>query len=149
MSGGVADIASWSVKARLSRTASALRATFLPRASASDRAYAAVSDAAFLDIVSSTVSPLPETGCAAPMWVPGAIAATSDASVMMKPADAALPPDGPTKTTTGARDVIMRDTIARVDSSSPPGVRRTNTTMSAPEVSDWLMTSVRYSAETG
>jgi membrane-bound ClpP family serine protease len=40
----------------------------------------------------------------------------------MNPADAARAPEGPTNTTTGARDVIMRDTIVRVESSSPPGV---------------------------
>ena len=48
------------------------------------------------------------------MWVPGAMTATSAASVMMKPADAARPPAGPTKTTTGARDVDHpRHDIAR------------------------------------
>ena len=45
------------------------------------------------------------------MWVPGAMAATSAAMVRMKPADAARAPDGPTKTATGARDVIMRETM--------------------------------------
>ena len=44
------------------------------------------------------------------MW-PGAIAATSAAIRRMNPADAARAPDGPTKTTTGAREVIMRDTM--------------------------------------
>ena len=43
----------------------------------------------------------------------------------MKPAEAARAPAGPTKTTTGARAAIIRDTIARVDSSGPPGVRST------------------------
>ena len=46
------------------------------------------------------------------MCVPGAIAATSAAIVRMNPAEAARAPDGPTKTTTGARDVIIRDTMS-------------------------------------
>ena len=62
------------------------------------------------------------------MCVPGAMAATSAAIVSTNPADAARDPDGATNTTTGARDVMMRETIVRVDSSSPPGVRRTKTT---------------------
>ena len=62
------------------------------------------------------------------MCVPGAMAATSAAMVSRNPADAARDPDGATNTTTGARDEMMRETIVRVDSSSPPGVRRTTTT---------------------
>ena len=76
-----------------------------------------------------------DTGCAAPMWVPGAITATSAASAMMKPAEAARAPDGPTKTTTGVRAAIIRDTIVRVESSRPPGVRSTRTVTAAPVVS--------------
>ena len=41
-------------------------------------------------------SPPSSTGCAAPIVVPGAIAATFAASVMKVPADAALAPDGAT-----------------------------------------------------
>ena len=55
------------------------------------------------------------------MCVPGAITATSAASVMMKPAEAARAPDGPTKTTTGARDVIMRETIVARRVEQAPG----------------------------
>ncbi len=123
------------MNARLSSTASAASATLRPRASASDRTYAAASDAAFLAIVSSICSPDPDTGWAAPMCVPGAMTATSAAMVMTNPAEAARAPDGATNTTTGARDVIMRETIVRVESSSPPGVRRTKTTTAAPDVS--------------
>ena len=148
-SGGEARAASASVNARLSRTACSARATFRCAPAASDRAYAAVSDAAFLDTVSSIFWPSPDTGCAAPMCVPGAIAATSAASVRMKPADAARAPDGPTKTTTGAREVMIRETMVRVDSSSPPGVRRTTTTSSALERSASSITPVRYSAAIG
>ena len=69
------------------------------------------------------------------MCVPGAMAAMSAAMVITKPADAARAPEGATSTATGAREVIMRDTIVRVESSRPPGVRRMKTTRSAPEVS--------------
>jgi hypothetical protein len=137
------------VNARLSRTASAASGTLRPRAAARDRAYAAASEAAFFAVVSSIASPDPDTGVAAPMWVPGAMTATSAASARMKPADAARAPDGPTNTTTGARDASMRDTMARVESSSPPGVRRMMITTAAPDVSASFTASVRYSADTG
>jgi len=68
---------------------------------ASVRAYAATSDAAFLASVSSICWPGPDTGWAAPICVPGAIAARSAAIVRRNPADAALAPDGPTKIATG------------------------------------------------
>ena len=56
----------------------------------------------------------PSTGCAAPMCVPGAIAATSAAIVRMKPADAARAPEGATKIATGvARRDHARDDVAR------------------------------------
>jgi len=67
----------------------------------------------------------------------------------MNPADAARAPDGPTNTTTGARDVIIRDTILRVESSRPPGVRNTSTTSSAPDVSAASIASMKYSAVIG
>jgi len=54
-----------------------------------------------------------------------------------------------TSTTTGALDVIMRDTIVRVESRRPPGVRSTSTTSSAPEVSAASIASVKYSDVTG
>ena len=76
------------------------------------------------------------------MCVPGAMTATSAAMVRMNPADAARAPDGPTNTTTGARDVISRETMSRVESSRPPGVRRTMTTTSAPRASAWVIASI-------
>ena len=72
-------------------------------------------------MVSSTFSPLPATGCAAPMCVPGAIAATSAAIVIRKPADAARFPDGPTKTATGVRARMIALLMSRVESTRPPG----------------------------
>ena len=115
MRGGDAASASRSVNARLSRTASAASVTLRRRLSASDRAHAARSEATFFDMVSSglasdTTSPA-DTGWAAPMWVPGAITATSAASTRMKPADAARAPDGPTRTAMGVRAASMRLTM--------------------------------------
>src|SRR5437870_8891343 len=83
------------------------------------------------------------------MWVPGAITATSAARTRMNPAEAARAPDGATYTTTGAREVIMRETIARVESTRPPGVRRMNRTTEAPVVSAWSIAVVRNSDAIG
>ena len=83
------------------------------------------------------------------MCVPGAMAATSAAIVRMNPADAARAPAGPTKIATGVLAAIMRETIARVESSSPPGVRNVNTTSAAPAASARLSVSIMYSADTG
>ena len=113
------------------------------------RAYAATSSAAFFAIVSSIFSPPPATGCAAPMCVPGAIAATSAAIVRMKPADAARAPAGPTKIATGVLAAIIRVTMVRVESTRPPGVRSVKTTSAAPARSARSIVSIMYSAETG
>ena len=83
------------------------------------------------------------------MCVPGAIAAMSAAIVRMKPAEAARAPEGPTKIATGVLAAIMRETIARVESTSPPGVRSVNTTSVAPARSARSIVSIMYSAETG
>src|SRR3954447_1478745 len=135
MSGGEALSASCSVKDRLSTTACSTSVTFRPRCVASVRAYAAVSEVAFFDITSSIFSPFPVTGCAAPMWVPGAIAAMSAAMVIRNPAEAARLPDGPTKMATGVRAAMMALLMSRVESRSPPGVRSVNTISRAPSAS--------------
>ena len=83
---------------------------------------AAASFATFSDITGSMALPLPSTGCAAPLFVPGAIAATSADSRMKNPADAARAPPGATYTTTGTFDPVIFATISRVESSNPPGV---------------------------
>ena len=83
------------------------------------------------------------------MCVPGDIAATSAAIVRMNPAEAARAPTETTKIATGVLAAIMRDTIARVESSSPPGVRSVNTTSAAPARSARSSVSIMYSAETG
>ena len=66
------------------------------------------------------------------MCVPGAMAATSAAIVIRKPADAAREPDGPTNTTTGVRALRMAELMSRVESTRPPGVRRVMTIAAAP-----------------
>ena len=66
------------------------------------------------------------------MLVCGAIAATSAASVMYRPADAARAPFGDTYTTTGIGAARMSLIILRIDSSNPPGVSSLNTTRPAP-----------------
>ena len=153
MRGGDAARASRSVNARLSSTASAARVTLRRRLSASDRAHAARSDATFFDIVSSglasDVTSPAETGWAAPMWVPGAIAATSAASTRMNPADAARAPEGPTRTAMGVRAAIMRLTMVCVESTSPPGVRSVKTSSEARSASARSMADTMNSAVTG
>ena len=41
---------------------------------------------------------------------------------MMKPAEAARAPEGPTKTATGVRQLSILSTICRIELSRPPGV---------------------------
>ena len=149
MSGGVAPMASVSVNERLSRTASSASCALRPRPDAHVLAAAATSDASFFAIVGSSFSPLPSTGCAAPMWVPGAIAAMSAAMVIRKPADAARAPEGPTNTATGVLAASMWETIVCVESSRPPGVRSVKTTSPAPSRSARSIVSTMNSADTG
>jgi hypothetical protein len=61
-------------------------------------------------------------GVAAPMLVPGDIAATSPAMVTNTPADAARAPPGVTQVRIGTREASMRFTMSRMLLSSPPGV---------------------------
>ncbi len=84
----------------------------------------------FFDITSS-IWPIPDTGWAAPMFVPGAIAAMSAATVITKPAEAARAPDGPTKTATGVRQLSISSMIWRIELSRPPGVSIRITTSGA------------------
>ena len=84
-----------------SRTACSAHSALRPRTSAIPRMSAAASFVIFALRSPSMSSPLPETGCAAPIWVLGAIAAMCPAIVIKVPAEAARAPAGPTKTTTG------------------------------------------------
>ena len=72
--------------------------------------------------------PLASTGCAAPMLVPGAIAATWPDMVMNVPADAAIAPLGATYTITGTFADWMRWTMCSIDDCRPPGVSSLMTT---------------------
>ena len=83
------------------------------------------------------------------MCVPGAIAATSAAIVRMKPAEAARAPAGATKTATGVFAESMRVTMARVESTRPPGVSRVKTISAPPSRSARSIVAIMYSAETG
>ena len=78
-----------------SRTALSATATLRPRLFAIVRMNAAASFSIFVFMISSIFSPR-RTGCAAPVFVPGAIAATSADSRMKNPADAARLPAGAT-----------------------------------------------------
>ena len=71
------------------------------------------------------------TGCAAPMFVAGAMAATCAAIVMKTPAEAARAPVGATYTTTGTSAFMMLCTIERIERSRPPGVSSRTTSASA------------------
>ena len=71
------------------------------------------------------------------MFVPGAMAARFEARVMKTPALPARAPEGPTQTSTGTREARKARTMARVDSSEPPGV--STRTSSAP----WPASSAR------
>ena len=72
-------------------------------------------------------SPLSEIGVEEPMFVCGAIAATSAAIVITAPAESALDPGGATYTTTGTSAARKRFTMPRIEDASPPGVSSTST----------------------
>src|ERR1700674_3074702 len=63
-----------------------------------------------------------KTGEAAPVSVPGDMAAASAESKMKKPAEAAREPVGETKVTTGTGEPSMDWMIARMELSRPHGV---------------------------
>ncbi len=113
-------------------TAFTASSTGLPRGSVMDRSIAETSCPAFFASVFGRSSPAPPTGAAAPAFVPGAIAATSHAMRMMKPAEAACAPGGATQPTTGTGDARIACAIVRVESRRPPGVSILRTTNGAP-----------------
>ena len=92
---------------------------------------ARASCSAFSFSVFGSSCPSPATGCAAPVFVPGAIAATSPARRRKNPADAAEAPEGETYVTTGTFEARIVEAITRVDVRSPPGVERPRTTTAA------------------
>src|SRR5262249_20177600 len=72
--------------------------------------------------VLTVMGPISMTGCAAPAFVPGAIAATSADSRMKIPADPARLPVGATYTMTGTGEAGIFSIIARGEGTNPPGV---------------------------
>ena len=113
--------ASRSVTDTHDRTAFSIHSAFRPRSTASVRAKAAASFSTFLSI-SLSICPPTATGCAAPMFVAGAMAATWAAMVRKTPAEAARAPVGATYTMMGISELRMLWTMERMERSSPPGV---------------------------
>ena len=122
----------WADTDSLSRTAFTAHSTFLPLCSARLLAYAAASFSTFFSIVSSILPPPNPTGCAAPIFVPGAMAATWAAIVIRTPAEAARAPLGATYTMTGTGEFRMDCTMSRIAVSRPPGVSNCRMTHAAP-----------------
>ena len=89
-------------------TALTASSTGRPRGSVTERSRAETSSPTFFAIVFGRSSPPPPTGDAAPAFVPGAIAATSQDIRMRKPAEAACDPGGATQPTTGTGDAEDR-----------------------------------------
>ena len=141
----------------LSRTAFSAHSTLRERRSAIPFTKAAVSFSSFFSIVSCcgffSPSPPPNppmpTGCAAPMFEDGAIAATCAARVRKTPADPARAPGGPTQKTMGTLAESSACTTSRVVESSPPGVSMRTTSASAPCVSASWMASTRKLPDPG
>ena len=98
------------------------QSTFRPRASAIERMFAMASFFTFSPMVPVMSSPPEPTGDAAPMFVPGAMYARCEASVMNVPALAARPPLGATHTIVGSGASRSDETMRWVESSAPPGV---------------------------
>ncbi len=88
--------ASVSVAEMLSRIARSTHCGLRPRCSATLLAWATMSLTTLSDIVPPISCPPAPTGWAAPMLVPGAMAAMSAAIVIITPADAARAPPGAT-----------------------------------------------------
>ena len=114
--------ASDSVTEMLFRTAFSAHSTFFFLFSAILFTWATMSLTTFSDMVPSISLPPAPTGCAAPILVPGAIAAMSAAMVIMTPAEAALAPLGATYDITGTLLAKIAMTMSRIDSARPPGV---------------------------
>ncbi len=129
-------------------TASCAAARFRLRRLTYERRNAVASFSSFCFMIGSSCRPS-ITGCAAPAFVPGAIAATSAASSRKNPAEPARLPAGSTYTITGTGDARMLCTISRIESSSPPGVFIRISTAAAWVRSASARPRSRYPAEIG
>ncbi len=141
--------ASVSVTETLSRMACSTHFWFRPRFSATLLAWATISLITFSDIFPLISLPPAPTGWAAPMFVPGAITATSAAIVIITPAEAARAPRGATKTTIGTLLPRMSLMINRMDSARPPGVSNSIIRQAASSFSARSMLLFIYSAIPG
>ena len=112
------------------------------------RANAAASLVALRASVES-IGPCMLMGVAAPMLVPGLIAATSPAITTNTPAEAARAPPGVTQVMTGTREASMRLTMSRMLVSSPPGVSTSITSARSPLASARSIARSSARAETG
>ncbi len=136
--------ASRSPIAALLRTASSTQSALRPRSCAIERANEAVKFSIFSPITPATSSPPVPTGWAAPIVVPGAIAAIFAASVINVPAEAAPAPDGATYTITGIGAPMILLTIRCAEVSRPPGVSSWITSAAAPlRAASWIESSMK------
>ena len=119
--------ASSAVYALASSTVASIASALRPRSAAMLRTSAVVSSSTFLRSVGGKSWPVPEIGAAAPMFVPGAIAATFAATVTSVPADAACAPRGDTNTTVGMFALSSCSTRLRIVEPNPPGVSSRST----------------------
>ena len=100
------------------RTARSAHEALRPHRSASDRMNAAASLVTF----SFSIAPDTPTGCAAPIFVPGAIAEMGQDIMMNVPAEAARAPSGAVRQMTGTPEARIDRMMSRMDESSPPVV---------------------------
>src|SRR4029453_17775794 len=133
-----ASTASEALKDTALRTVTSSLSPLRPRSWAMLRMRAAASLVTFSWRVPPMSPPVADTGDAAPMLVPGAIAAKLAAAKMNVPADAARAPLGATYTATGTLAASRRWTILRVASYMPPGVSSWMTKSAARSCSAWL-----------
>ena len=100
-----------------SRTAVSANSTLRP---ASVRVLRSHADRSFsiLCRITGSICSFSSTGDDAPVLVPGAMAATSDASSKKNPAEAARPPLGVTYEITGTREASIFEAISRLASTS-------------------------------
>src|SRR6266852_529869 len=96
-------------------TAASAFSALRPRCRASVRMNARASCSAFSFSVFGRSFPSAATGCAAPVLVLGAIAATSPAAGRKKPAEADDEPEGETYVTIGTREASIAEVISRVE----------------------------------
>ena len=119
--GGSMATASVALMLAASRTADSAQSAFRSCSSARERMRATASFVTLAASVSGSSSPPAPTTDAAPMFVLGAMAATSAASTTKVAADAARAPSGATQAMTGTSLARMALMMRSMLVSSPPG----------------------------